>query len=551
MGQPVQGSTAGSSYQPRTFDQKVSDVQKTYSVAPVGTKTSNLRVGSSGDQVSYVQRQVGAKVDNQYGNETRKKVMDFQKRHGLKVDGIVGDQTMSAMKRAEAMGKLQMVDRAGSAAKETNKFAGPPSGSAAPAPIKPAATTFSGGRTGFSGNAGSRSIKPDATTFSGDRTGFSRNAGSIKTDEPYISKSPKIGKLDQWPGQNSKFAPAGLHGHSVTYRKDSETGLLKAADTLRSLQLNHNEVEMSNPLIDAVLNLHSTKTASNLFEAAKKAKGKDHDADGDKDFADVMIARMVASGMSKDEAIAKVRDKPYNEALDPKESGKRPVEPTKGDMEQHVNRVGKGDMPKNPLVGGKKGFKGGAKDPYSDGMPASEMGLKPNMEEVEFSEAELEHIAAVLEAVGPTPDEYSSSAFGSTGSRSGNISDTVSEEEQKKRGKVGRPPGKYGSYKRKQDAEATTNVSIPHVFHQIRTSRPSDGHYTLQHDMGKDKKGNPIVKTARVSVKDAHNFHQTYLKLEKPDDKSKLTDKFVEKHFNVSKPKATGITLPSLPAKRS
>jgi hypothetical protein len=53
-------------------------------------------------------------------------------------------------------------------------------------------------------------------------------------------------------------------------------------------------------------------------------------------------------------------------------------------MEQHVNRAGKGDMLKNPLVGGKKGFKGGAKDPYSDGMPASGMGLKPNMEEVEY-----------------------------------------------------------------------------------------------------------------------------------------------------------------------
>ena len=41
---------------------------------------------------------------------------------------------------------------------------------------------------------------------------------------------------------------------------------------------------------------------------------KDTDNDGDKDFADIMVARMVASGMSKEEAIKKVKDKKYNEA---------------------------------------------------------------------------------------------------------------------------------------------------------------------------------------------------------------------------------------------
>tara|TARA_E500000178_G_scaffold91552_1_gene90526 strand:- start:30993 stop:33398 length:2406 start_codon:yes stop_codon:yes gene_type:complete len=41
---------------------------------------------------------------------------------------------------------------------------------------------------------------------------------------------------------------------------------------------------------------------------------KDTDNDGDKDFADVMVARMVASGMSKEDAIEKVKDKKYNEA---------------------------------------------------------------------------------------------------------------------------------------------------------------------------------------------------------------------------------------------
>ena len=38
----------------------------------------------------------------------------------------------------------------------------------------------------------------------------------------------------------------------------------------------------------------------------------DKDDDGDTDFADIMISRMVASGMDKEEAEEKVKDKEYN-----------------------------------------------------------------------------------------------------------------------------------------------------------------------------------------------------------------------------------------------
>jgi len=46
-----------------------------------------------------------------------------------------------------------------------------------------------------------------------------------------------------------------------------------------------------------------------------EAKG-DQDGDGDKDFADIMMARMKASGMSDKEAKAKVKNKKYNEDID-------------------------------------------------------------------------------------------------------------------------------------------------------------------------------------------------------------------------------------------
>jgi hypothetical protein len=52
---------------------------------------------------------------------------------------------------------------------------------------------------------------------------------------------------------------------------------------------------------------------ANLYQSVYEAKKVDQDEDGDNDFADVRIARLIASGMSKEEAIAKVKNKPYNE----------------------------------------------------------------------------------------------------------------------------------------------------------------------------------------------------------------------------------------------
>lgn len=52
---------------------------------------------------------------------------------------------------------------------------------------------------------------------------------------------------------------------------------------------------------------------ASIYEAKKKV---DQDQDGDNDFADVRVARMIASGMSKAEAIAAVKNKSYNEEVE-------------------------------------------------------------------------------------------------------------------------------------------------------------------------------------------------------------------------------------------
>jgi len=49
----------------------------------------------------------------------------------------------------------------------------------------------------------------------------------------------------------------------------------------------------------------------------KEIQEQDQDGDKDQDFSDVQISRMVASGMSKEDAIKKVKGKKYNEDAKP------------------------------------------------------------------------------------------------------------------------------------------------------------------------------------------------------------------------------------------
>ena len=58
------------------------------------------------------------------------------------------------------------------------------------------------------------------------------------------------------------------------------------------------------------------KDIADAYSSIYEAKKKDQDKDGDNDFADVRIARMIASGVPKEVAIAKVKGKPYNEEFE-------------------------------------------------------------------------------------------------------------------------------------------------------------------------------------------------------------------------------------------
>lgn len=58
------------------------------------------------------------------------------------------------------------------------------------------------------------------------------------------------------------------------------------------------------------------KELQDAYLSVYEAKKVDQDGDGDNDFADIRIARLIASGVSKEEAIRRVKDKSYNEEVE-------------------------------------------------------------------------------------------------------------------------------------------------------------------------------------------------------------------------------------------
>jgi len=80
----------------------------------------------------------------------------------------------------------------------------------------------------------------------------------------------------------------------------------------------------------------------NVYEAKKK----DQDEDGDNDFADVRIARMVAAGIPKEEAIRRVKDKSYNEETELDEAAKRTPKKVRGAKDEKSYMAGRSDAGK-------------------------------------------------------------------------------------------------------------------------------------------------------------------------------------------------------------
>jgi hypothetical protein len=82
-----------------------------------------------------------------------------------------------------------------------------------------------------------------------------------------------------------------------------------------AVEKNHkNFVKNYGPDADKVAYRSAVKKATkkDIVELVLNELKKDQDGDGDKDFADVMVSRMIASGKSKKDAIKATKNKKYN-----------------------------------------------------------------------------------------------------------------------------------------------------------------------------------------------------------------------------------------------
>lgn len=112
--------------------------------------------------------------------------------------------------------------------------------------------------------------------------------------------------------------------------------------------MNEQDFSSSNPKIwDSSKTLRDISEAySSVYEKKEYEPSRDQDGDNDNDFADNMIARMVASGMSREEAIKKVKNKDYNKKDGLDEAATRQPPKVRGAKDPKAYMAGRSDAGK-------------------------------------------------------------------------------------------------------------------------------------------------------------------------------------------------------------
>ena len=147
-----------------------------------------------------------------------------------------------------------------------------------------------------------------------------KNISALKYGTPEARKASTIGAknplMDKTVGYQTGNAPDQQKARADAIIKSGAVASLRPTTPQTKPVINKARGSSKPGSVMSSYDWSSTKTIKDLSDAYSsiyEAKKKDQDQDGDNDFADVRIARMIASGMSKAEAIAAVKNKEYNE----------------------------------------------------------------------------------------------------------------------------------------------------------------------------------------------------------------------------------------------
>ena len=166
-----------------------------------------------------------------------------------------------------------------------------------------------------------------------------------KTNLPTTGPTPAIPSASSVSSSMASFKP-----------RDMTKNPLKP--TPPTTMKNSYEWGSTSKLVDGIANAYSS-----IYEAKKV----DQDKDGDNDFADVRIARLIASGVPKEKAIEMVKNKSYNEEVEideatrmRKELGKEGETATRKELARRSNAYQRSGSVDRTIAAAERG----AKNPY-------------------------------------------------------------------------------------------------------------------------------------------------------------------------------------------
>ena len=613
---PGKGTTGLGATSPEGFIKRMSGVEKANPIAAPGKLAGgNLSLGSRGDAVKELQRKLGVADDGIFGPKTAEALKKMQQSAGLKADAVYGKQSASYLARKDALDNLKKENPIGANKMEagTDNKLDRSSGmnlARLKSAKKEAGDVVPGFNSFFGRTSSTLSALDDREYANQERENAKREQKfkqGIREESPDMSNklidsflklqslntsnifeaAKKVKKLDPVGKEDEDIDNDGDKDKSDSYlhnrRKAIKAAMKEANDPHAELDAPSSggkaPATSTNPDWVKKMKPQEQTPTSNLKSSLPKGvtvKGNTNEeveVDEDYDHRKLALSKLQKS-MADDDSKSK-SPRIRQEARVFRKTAERTAKKAVTGMDEEVEQIDEAVVPDSHKQAMRKVYGPGrvtasngmirhkdrwgetnshAYDPSNKKPIGRHLGTISVEEEVEFSEAELAHIAAILEGpVAPTPDDYSGSKNGPSVR---NLSDETVSEEEVKRGR-GRPKGsKSGSAKGEGQAAGTPHVMDQIKFASARGIADGKGNYMIKHPTSGE--------TRAVPQKAANDAYRAYHGEEKPAGKNAVLSGFLKKHGfsdtsaekapeekrTTAEPKKS-VSLPSMPKPKS